>query len=267
MTIKDVREILRQGKSVRTVKSIYFEGGEPFLYYPVMLKGVQMAAQMGFKVGLLSNGYWGTNVEDAVEWLRPFKGIVQGVSISTDLYHYSEKFSRQAKNAEAAAKKLGIPIGFLQIAQPDAMKVAKTVGQLPEGESAVMYRGRAVEKLTKDAIKKPWTEFIECPYENLRDPGRVHVDPMGNMHICQGISVGNMLKTPLSKICKNYDPDRDPIIGPLLKGGPVELVKQYKLPHKNEYADACHMCYEARLALREKFPKILTPNQMYGIFG
>jgi len=265
MTIRNLREILRQGKGLKTVKSIFFEGGEPFLYHPVLLKGARMASDMGFEVGLLSNGYWATTVEDAVEWLRPFADIVGGISVSTDLFHYSEKLSRQAKNARAAARRLGIPIGFLQIAQPEETKVVTHKGQLPPGWSGVMFRGRAAEKLVDKVPHRDWKQFTSCPYENLRDPGRVHVDPLGNLHLCQGISMGNMFRTPLSRLARDYDADRHPITGPLLKGGPVQLAKQYGVRHRKAYADACHMCYETRLALRKRFPGILSPGQMYGV--
>jgi len=267
LTIKGLREILRQGKNLKTVKSVFFEGGEPLLYYPILLKGAQMAADMGFDVGLVSNGYWATSVEDAVEWLRPLAGLIDGISVSTDLFHCNEKLSRQAKNASAAAKKLGIPIGFLQIAQPEETKVATNVGQLPSGWSGVMFRGRAAVKLVDRVPLRDWRHFTSCPCENLRNPGRVHIDPLGNLHLCQGISIGNLFKTPLRKLAKDYDPNTHPITGPLLKGGPVRLAKQYGLPHEKEYADACHMCYETRLALRKRFPGILTPGQMYGIPG
>ena len=267
LTIKGLREILRQGKSLKTVKSVFFEGGEPLLYYPILLKGVKMAADMGFKVGLLSNGYWATSVEDATEWLRPFAGLIDGISVSTDLFHYSEKVSRQAKNSRTAAKKLGIPIGFLQIAQPEETEAAKRIGQLPFGWSSVMFRGRAAKNLVDKVPHRNWRQFTSCPYENLRNPGRVHIDPIGNVHICQGISTGNVFRTPLSKICKTYDPDSHPIIGPLLDGGPAELVRRHKLRHAEGYADACHLCYDTRSKLRRRFPEILTPDQMYGVLG
>jgi len=45
----------------------------------------------------------------------------------------------------------------------------------------------------------------------------------------------------------------------------VGLVERYALPHRDEYADACHMCYESRLSLRSQFPDFLTPDQMYGV--
>jgi hypothetical protein len=61
-----------------------------------------------------------------------------------------------------------------------------------------------------------------------------------------------------------YDADEHPIVGPLLAGGPAEIVRRYDVPHQEGYADHCHLCYESRCALRERFPEVLTPDQMYG---
>lgn len=265
MTLQDIRQILQQAKDLGTVKWIYFEGGEPFLYYPVLLKGVQEAARLGFQAGIVTNSYWATDVKDALEWLRPLAGLIQDLSISSDLYHWSEKLSQQAKNASEAAEKLDIPIGIISIAQPEVTNAASAVGQLPAGESTVMYRGRAAEKLVARATRHSWAQFTECPFEDLREPGRVHLDPFGNLHICQGISLGNVFRTPLSEICWTYDADSHPITGLLLEGGPTELVRRYGLPHEESYADACHLCYEARRTLRERFSEILMPDQMYGV--
>lgn len=265
MTLQSVREILRQAEDLGTVEWIYFEGGEPFLYYAVLVQGVKEAADAGFRVGIVSNGYWATSVEDALEWLKPFVRLVQDLAISSDLYHWSEKLSEQAKNACAAAEKLDIPAGVISIAQPEAINTASAIGKLPAGESRVMYRGRAAEKLAARAAKSPWTQFTECPHEDLREPGRVHVDPFGYLHICQGISLGNLFERSLSEICRTYDPDAHPITGALVEGGPAELVRRYKLKHQESYADACHLCYEARQALRSRFPEILGPDQMYGV--
>jgi MoaA/NifB/PqqE/SkfB family radical SAM enzyme len=265
MTLRDVRRILRQARNLRTVEWIYFEGGEPFLYYATLLKGVQEAVQMGFQVGVVSNSYWATDEDDALVCLEPFAGLVQDLSISSDLYHYSQELSQQAKHACLAAERLGIPIGVISIAQIESTDADVAVGQLPVGESDVMYRGRAVEKLVPQAERRSWEEFTECPHEDLREPGRLHVDPFGNLHTCQGISIGNLFHRPLGEICETYDPELHPITSPLLEGGPMELVRRYELPHEATYADACHLCYAARQALRARFPEVPTPDQMYGV--
>jgi MoaA/NifB/PqqE/SkfB family radical SAM enzyme len=264
LTLDQIDEILAQAEELRTVEWIYFEGGEPFLYQPVLIKAVETAAGAGFKVGLVSNAYWATEVRDALEWLRPLAGLVQELSVSSDLFHQNDEMDRTARNAVEAAKQLGIPVGEICIAQPTQNNADSVVGQLPLGESAVQFRGRASEKLVEGMPLLPWESYTECLCEDFRDPGRVHLDSLGNVHICQGLSIGNVFKTTLKAMCEAYNPDEHPVIGALLAGGPVELVRRYDLPHEASYADACHLCYEARRALRDRFPETLTPDQMYG---
>lgn len=265
LTLEQIRHIVREAQDLGTITSLYFEGGEPFLYYATLLAGVRLAKDAGFEVGLVSNGYWAISVADALEWLRPLAGLISDLAVSSDLFHYDHMLSQQAQNAQAAAGQLGIPIGTISIAPPAAPDATPVLGQLPESESGVMYRGRAAQKLSAQARPAPWSQFTTCPYEDLRDPGRVHVDPLGNLHLCQGLVVGNLFQRPLKEICEQYDPEAQPIVGPLLRGGPLALVKDYGVPHRETYADACHLCYEARRALRDRFPEILTPNQMYGL--
>jgi len=264
MTLKDVQHILREAKDLGTVKWFYFEGGEPFLYYVHLQNAVKEAAAMGFQVGIVSNSYWATSVEDALEYLKPFAGLIQDLSISSDLFHWSEKQIQLTNNAREAAEQLDIPMGFISIAQPEVVDAPSSIGTLPIGESTVMYRGRAAEKLADKVVKHPWESFTECPYEDLREPGRLHVDPLGNLHICQGISIGNIFQCSLKEIVNSYAPDTHPITGPILEGGPAALVNRYDLPHLEVYADACHLCDDSCRKLRSRFPEILLPDQMYG---
>lgn len=264
LTLAQLREVFAQAKQAG-VRSIYFEGGEPFLYYSTLVRGVQAAREMGFSVGIVSNAYWATGREDAEAALAPLAGQIEDLTVSSDLFHYSELISRQARTAEEAARSLRIPVGTITIAQPEEPDADVGRGQLTEGGSGVMFRGRAARKLASKVAPHPWEEFDECPHEDLREPGRCHLDPLGHLHICQGISLGNLFETPLAKIAAGYEPETHPICGPLLRGGPAALVREYGVPHADEYADACHLCYEARLALRERFPAILTPDQMYGV--
>lgn len=261
LTIGQIENILQQAKAAE-VKSIYFEGGEPFLYYAVLAKGVRLAAEMGFSVGIVSNAYWAVSVADAVEWLQPFVGRLADLTVSSDLFHCENRLGEAPQNALAAAKWLGIPTGMISIAQPDE-EARQTHGQIEE-EGAVMFRGRAAMALAPQVAGHPWQEFTECSNEDLRSPGRIHLDPLGNLHICQGIVIGNVFQKSLKEICENYEAEKHPICGPLLEGGPAALVSEYNLPHEGVYADACHLCYEARRALRECFQEILGPDQMYG---
>lgn len=263
LTLEQIEGILDQAKEAG-VGSIYFEGGEPFLYYATLVRGVHRAAEMGFSVGIVSNAYWATSIRDAVEWLQPFAGRLSDLTVSSDLFHCEQPLGEGPQNALAAAKWMGIPTGMISIAQP-AEESRQIHGQI-EDQGAVMFRGRAAATLAQRAEGHSWQTFNQCTNEDLSEPGRVHLDPLGNLHICQGIVIGNVFQKRLKEICETYNPDGHPICGPLREGGPVALVEEYNLPHAEAYADACHLCYEARLAMRPRFSEILAPDQMYGVF-
>lgn len=256
MTLDTVDHVLAEARQLGTIEWIYFEGGEAFLYYAILQSGVLRAKEQGFKVGIVTNAYWANSESDALEWLQPISGSIDDLSISSDSYHGSDDSYRNPKTACTVARQLGIPVDFISISEPEA--------SLTAGESAVLYRGRAAELLASRVPSTPWQHLTICPWEDLRHPARVHVDPFGHLHICQGISIGNLLERPLIEIMADFRPGEHSIVGPLLDGGPAELVRRYELAHKDGYADHCHLCYESRRALRSRFPDALTPDQMYG---
>ena len=270
MTLAQVRDILRQAHELGTIEEFYFEGGEPMLYYPILETGIREAHELGFRTGIVSNGYWALTEQDAAEWLRPFAGTLDYLSVSTDLFHADEVISAQARHAQAAAKALGIPVDTIVCEKPASAE--DTPNQEPRGPvegGAILYKGRAAQKLAPESKlpRQPWSSFTKCPSENFTSPGRVHVDPFGNLHICQGVVMGNLFEKPLVEIVRDYVPAADPIIGALLRGGPAALIQDYELPPADGYVDACHICFEARSRLREHFGETLRPAQVYGVRG
>jgi hypothetical protein len=168
-----------------------------------------------------------------------------------------------SKIAKKASDNLKLPLITICIEEPTVKK--KQERGEPVISGGAMFKGRAVENLIKGLPKRSWEVLNECPYEDLKSLGRIHVDPFGNAHICQGLSIGNFWETPLSDLIKKYDTEEHPICGPLIRGGPAQLVKEYNLEHEKEYVDECHLCYLTRLNLIEKFPKYLAPRQVYGL--
>ncbi|MFX1455633.1 MAG: radical SAM protein [Promethearchaeota archaeon] len=263
-TLKQIKEVINEAKKIESVEWIYFEGGEPFLYYPIMVEGAKFAKKNGFKVGIVTNSYWATSIEDAKLWLQPFSELgIDNLSVSDDSFHYGNDELSLSKIAKKASENLKIPTITICIEEPQ-VKAEQEKGEPVIGGGA-MFKGRAVEKLTGGLPKRSWEKLVECPYEDLRGLGRIHVDPFGNAHICQGLSIGNFWKTPLSELIENYNPNSHPICNPLIRGGPAELVKEFKLDHDDKYVDECHLCYSCRLTLVEKFPNVLAPKQVYGL--
>lgn len=267
-TLAQIRKVLDEAKKIGTVEWIYFEGGEPFLFYPIMVEGLRLSKELGFKTGLVTNSYWATNVEDAEFWLKPISEIgITDLSISNDLFHYEDEQLNLSKRAEKAANNLKLPLFSISIDEPTIeMGIEKDheKGE-PVIKGGAMFRGRAVETLIEGLPRRPWEEMKKCPYEDLEELGRIHIDPFGNAQICQGLSIGNYWEIPLSELIKKYDANSHPICGPLIQGGPAQLVREYQVDHEDEYVDECHLCFLTRLHLLDKFPQFLGPKQVYGL--
>jgi hypothetical protein len=266
--LEQIEAALCQAQEVGTVDTVYFEGGEPFLYYPLMVEGIRLARTRGFQVGIVTNCYWATTDADAELWLKPLVDLeVFDMSVSDDAFHHGEGDDNPAKRALRACMRLGVPADAICIEKPSVQSgLAEGLerGQPVIGGGA-MFRGRAVEKLAKGLPTRPWRELAECPYEDLRRPSRVHIDCHGHVLLCQGLSMGNIWETPLRDLLQNYDPDAHPICGPLLRGGPAQLAREHELEHEDRYVDECHLCYSMRLALVERLPQYLAPRLVYGL--
>ena len=146
--------------------------------------------------------------------------------------------------------------------EPSAGGAAK-VARKGAGVFTVRFRGRAVAQLTEGVPRRPWTEFAECPDEDFRDPGRVHVDPLGNVHLCQGLLMGNAFTRPIGDILTDWRPESHPVAGPLIAGGPAELARAAGMADASAVS-ACHLCFKARSAMREKHEEALGPREVYG---
>ncbi len=255
MTVEFIRRLLADARRLGTVQRIYFEGGEPFLYYPLLLAGMRLAYAEGFECGIVTNGYWAVGVEEAIAALRPLidLGLVD-LSVSTDRFHGEEDESPEWQRIREAASWLGIPADTISLAPPRA----------PVCEGNLRLRGRAAERLVAGLPLVPWEELSTCPHEQLAEPERVHVDAFGHVHLCQGLLLGNVREQPFDTLVETYRPEAHPIVGPLLEGGPAALVRRYDLPHAQGYVEECHLCYRAREMLRERFPEYLGPQQVYG---
>ena len=60
-----LRETFEEIDRMGAIETVYFEGGEAFLYYPLLLEGLRLAAALGLRAGIVTNAYWATSVEDA----------------------------------------------------------------------------------------------------------------------------------------------------------------------------------------------------------
>ncbi len=266
MSLEMAKDAISQAAELSGIHEIWFEGGEPFLYYPVLLELVRFAGKRRMKTGVVTNAFYAVSEEDARVWLEPLRDAgLKRLSVSDDRYH-NETFpsSPTVSHLISIAKKLGIVTDTICIAQPGRSEPPSTKGE-PISGGPVRFRGRAVEKLApKSEPSESWESLTECPDEDWISVGRLHLDPYGNLFSCQGTVFGNLLNHSLTEIVANYSPEDHPIVSAIHHGGPAELVRRFHLPLRGKYHDACHLCYAARRQLRERFPAELGPSLVYG---
>lgn len=156
-------------------------------------------------------------MEDARLWLSPLRDLgIADLSISDDAFHFGQKEETPAQRVLQAAADLGLPVDSICIQEPTVEKGGEK-GEPVVGGGA-MFRGRAADKLVEGLPRKPWQSFTECPYEDLEKPKRVHVDPFGHVHLCQGLCLGNVFEKPLKELMSDYNPGAAPHLQPAGKG-------------------------------------------------
>lgn len=279
MTLAQLTSVIDQGADLG-LTGVYFEGGEPTLAYPVVLAAAKRAREHDLDVGMVSNCFWATSLEDAKVWLAPFaEAGITDLSLSSYAYFVEGANEEHLRNAVLAAGELGIPAGVLEVGAPADIDVP---GACSGDVGEVMYKGRAAVALAPAKASRPPETLVTCPFEDFTDPGRAHVGPDGELQLCQGISAGNVfaagddppapgrLAEPrpdgLRAVLDAYDPHARPVIREILAGGPWALARAAgHTPERKLYADECHLCYEVRAALRRagRFPEVVAPGQCY----
>ncbi len=249
------------------IEWVYFGGGEPFTQYPLLLKAIQRARKLDYRVGVETNGYFARTDRAGLRLLRPLANMgVEDLRVSNDSIHYQNPETSPANRALAAARKLGIPTTLVSISPPGSAEnvPAPTHNADRIDELRFMYIGRATELFATQESRVEPTASTSCPRKDLADPDRVYIDAYGFVQICPGIAIGNACQDPLQKILPNYDVTRHDILGELYKNGPSGLTEKFKLTPKTHIVDACHSCYSSRKLLIDQYPDEIGPRQVYG---
>ncbi len=262
MTRIEVMRVLDDASEIASVESIRFEGGEPFLYYPILLEGIRAARARGFRVEVSTSGSWASDPAAAIEWLAPLASSgVQWIGIHDDRFRPPAPGPDRTALAMGAAEILGIPC-FVERCGPPTTRAGGM-----ETDRSLLLRGRAADGLEGRVAPAGPEALDRCGHEDLRSPRRVHVDPYGLVLLCPGIAIGSLYWDTLRGVMEQYAPDRDPVLAPLLRGGPEALARELGVELPAGEASACQACYRVREALRERFPDRLGPPAVYGARG
>lgn len=264
---------------------LHFTGGEPFLNFDLLLKGVEIAHELGIpSIFVETNSYWcadDRNTREKLGQLRdsglngllisvnpfiieqvPFERTVRAIRISEEIFGadsmvYQEAFHRQFK-------RLGVKgtVSFEEYLQK--------VGLSGMGLAELLPLGRANYKL-KDLYRKyPAKEFFkESCMRSLTREWHVHIDNYGNYipGYCGGISLGD--GRDLSSIYGEIDLENRRVLHALatdLEELYEVAVREFGYKELEEgYISKCHFCLDARrhmVQMSDEFEE-LRPKEFY----
>jgi hypothetical protein len=281
MELSEVQEYLKEAKRLGA-SWVWLIGGEPFLYFDLLLGAIETAKHLGLETWTTSNAFWATSEELALRRLHPLKeNGLDGISFSADPYHWEYNPLEYVRNAAQATKKLDMEYNisancyFVGKGNYSLPKLSREIMTRMVGHriyaDPILFQGTAAEVLAERAPKRPWNEYNECKCAlcgqriKLDQPDTVFIDPYGYVQPCCGISIGNAKEERLSEIIRTHNIKGNPITKVLCEEGPVGLAKmatEYGF-EPTEYADGCHLCYESRKVLLKQYPQYLAPAIYY----
>lgn len=287
MAVDDFKKYMTILAHEQSLDCITFHGGEPFLFYKTLKRCIEIAHKLGQKeIELITNGYWGGNQTNAQRKLQELKKAgLSSIRFSVDTFHQEFVPFHSVHTAIDVARAIGFNklviisrfLGSVGSRNPVNMRTETLLERLGPPENFIIERkplyieGRAADQLAKHLQQKVAVPKGICVLqlradETLKNPSVIQIDPFGNVTICPGLCIGNAKTEPLSRIMKEYDYERNPIVRLLAQKGPIRLLELPEARGSVEPAKSvsdCHMCYELRKHLRACYPEFLAPDNCY----
>jgi MoaA/NifB/PqqE/SkfB family radical SAM enzyme len=284
---------------------IHITGGEPFLYWDHLLEILEQAQKQGLgKVDLIeTNGFWATSEKIVRQRLKRLNELgMNRFKVSTDPFHQEYVDIEPVRRLAGIATEIlgpkrvlvrwqkylenprstGIPSTGSGQALPVNMGGTPMLRGLSPAEREQQYisavedypcrfTGRAAGNLAELVASKSIESIAgkNCKSNFLAAKG-VHIDPFGNVFsgTCSGIIVGNVNKTLLEDIWKQFDPRNKSLIGTLFDKGPYGLLaeaEKHGYKRAEFYAGKCHLCTSIRQFLFEHglYESVIGPAECY----
>lgn len=262
-------------------------GGEPGLVPELTHRLAASIRALDIRVNVETNASWATSEEAARRFLAPLYAAGARVMFSLDAWHEPwvppERVARACRISEALGGEYFFEAEYLNSASRSHERDRRTdtllddlerqLGKQPRiYQGTILYNGRAAERLaplvatgrgvpSQICDQVPWWSHGE-----LRTLELLELDPDGYLSKGCGIAIANIRQMPVDAVLAAYDATRHPIFSTLLESGPLGLAREAEALGyviKDDYADKCHLCQEARQVLVAKYPAYLVPEQHY----
>jgi hypothetical protein len=263
---------------------LHLTGGEPFLNFPLLLRAVEMAHDLGLpSIFVETNCYWCRDDETARERFIALQAAgCTGILISVNPY-YAEyvPFERTERCIRVSGEVFGRNVMVYQAEYYRRFKQLGVQERMPLDEYRRLFRGdaervelflmgRAARRLRDFYPAHPARRFYgqPCRPEFLRG-WHNHFDNYGNLvaGYCGGVSLGSWFDLDAT-LASGIDVDERPVLGYLIAEdveGLLHFAEQYGYEESaSGYLSKCDLCLDLRkyLAARDGFVE-LAPRAFY----
>jgi len=267
---------------------LHFTGGEPFLRYDLLLKGVELANEYKIPSTFVeTNCYWCKNDEITTKRFKELKekglnGVLISVNpfmleyIPFEMTERAIRICNQLFERNLMVYQAGYYTQFKNFEFKDTLPLDnyKRLVSLEDLKRSVeiLQMGRAPYKLTDWYNKYPASYFFaeSCAPELVRN-WHIHVDNYGNYMpgYCGGLSWGKI--KDIDKLCNNgIDLEEKLILKTLIFFGLEDLYGLAASEFGYEeleggYISKCHLCFDIRKELVKKTDRFkeLNPREFY----
>jgi hypothetical protein len=294
MSPEMLREALEVLGTWEQCPQVHFTGGEPFLYFDLLLEGTRIATELGITAYLETSGAWCTDENQTRKKFQALKEAgLKAVLVSCSPFHAEHvppvRTLRAASTAIAIfglhrvtiyqaqflamMKRFGIDHPTPLSRYEETFGTAETYHLLWEG-FGIIPGGRSGYALDHLTPKHPAETFAHdnCAGTLLYAP-HSHFDLYGNYipGFCGGLTLGDWRR--LSQIKMDFQVGHfSPLLKVLIDQGPYGLMKMARekygyISTESGYVGKCHLCVDVRrhIAKRGAFEG-LRPQEFYTNF-
>jgi MoaA/NifB/PqqE/SkfB family radical SAM enzyme len=263
VNLHDALSWIKSASSYRNgyIKVLSLTGGEPFYNLEHFKQICAYGALHGMFVSAVTNAYWASSMEEAVQILRQNTGL-RMISVSTDVYHQMYIPFERVRNAVAAARDCGVLCSVAICTEneddPGYKRILDEVYQLLPQEQVftalTFAAGRALKRL--DSSKYPLT--TEVPVSACAAGSSPIILPDGRVIACIGpvidlqsshpLVLGDLKEHPLHDILDRAE--LNPILHTIRVWGPRKLIQMISdaglgehLPTRYIRNSMCNACY------------------------
>lgn len=229
-------------------------GGEVFLYYDELKDLIELAFQNGGYTTLVTNGFWATSVDVAVEKLRPLVSSgLSFVSVSADKFHDPYVPFDRVVNTIKAAQAVGLR-NSIRVVGSATSSAADIMSRLRE--AGVFYVDVMEMPLIREgrAALIPPSEFLvgsELP-RGVCPSATLTINPAGDAMVCcngggsnASLTVGSIHSRTLEELEMRFA--SDPVLDFLNRYGPLNAVAKdeemfAEIVAEGPFVSECELC-------------------------